>query len=79
MDYPEWDNPDSKTVNHLSFEIFTSEEIKRLSVKPVTNSQTFDALLHPQPNGLHDLALGRFTTDIFFFYYSFSLLCVSGF
>jgi DNA-directed RNA polymerase I subunit RPA1 len=38
----------------------TTNDIKSLSVKRITNPTTFDTLLHPVPGGLHDAALGAF-------------------
>ena len=46
-----------------SFGIFSAEEIKKLSVKEITNPQSFDALLHPTHGGLYDPALGKSSRD----------------
>jgi hypothetical protein len=43
----------------LHFGVYTSKEIKALSVKEVTNPQTFDSLSHPTYGGLYDPALGK--------------------
>ena len=40
------------------FLTFTSEEIEKMSCKRITNLNTFDSLLHPNPGGLLDPALG---------------------
>ncbi|RWS26622.1 DNA-directed RNA polymerase I subunit RPA1-like protein [Leptotrombidium deliense] len=42
----------------MSFKIYGSDEIKRLSVLEITNPKTFDALGHPTQFGLCDTAFG---------------------
>ncbi|KAM6269791.1 DNA-directed RNA polymerase I subunit RPA1 isoform 1-T1 [Porphyrio hochstetteri] len=42
----------------LSFGMYTAEEIRKLSVKPITNAQYLDNVGNPAINGLYDLALG---------------------
>ncbi|NWQ66095.1 RPA1 polymerase, partial [Neopipo cinnamomea] len=42
----------------VSFGMYTAEEIRKLSVKPITNPQYLDNLGNPAANGLYDLALG---------------------
>lgn len=53
-----------KTPTHqlsgVSFGFFTGDEVKQLSVKEITNPETFDALNNPNPSGLYDSALGPF-------------------
>ena len=49
--------------NHLvglSFGVYSDSEIEKLSVKELTNPQTFDALMHPTYGGLYDPALGKY-------------------
>lgn len=46
-------DPDS-----IQFLMFTSEEIRKLSVAKITNPQSFDALGNPTKGGLYDSALG---------------------
>ena len=47
------------SIKSVDFAVLTSDEILKLSTKRITNSQTFDpVLMHPQPNGLYDTALG---------------------
>ncbi|KPM03307.1 DNA-directed RNA polymerase I subunit RPA1-like protein [Sarcoptes scabiei] len=41
----------------IQFKLFSSNEIEKLSVLPVTNIQTFDPLGHPLENSLADTAL----------------------
>ena len=42
----------------MSFSFLTQQEILKLSVVEVTNTQTFDHLDNPMPAGLHDLRMG---------------------
>ncbi|OXB78798.1 UNVERIFIED_CONTAM: hypothetical protein H355_011816 [Colinus virginianus] len=42
----------------VSFELYTAEEIRKLSVKAITNPQYLDNVGNPSANGLYDLALG---------------------
>ena len=51
--------PVASTIEDVSFGILSSQEILRLSVKRISNPQAIDpVLLHPNPNGLYDPALG---------------------
>ncbi|CAN9148753.1 unnamed protein product [Alternaria alternata] len=52
--------PTSSAINGVEFGFLTTNDIKSLSVKRITNPTTFDTLLHPVPGGLHDAALGAF-------------------
>ena len=45
-------------VSSVRFLTFTSEEVKKLSCKRITNPTSFDGLLHPTMGGLYDPALG---------------------
>jgi DNA-directed RNA polymerase I subunit RPA1 len=51
-------NPVSATVDKISFSFYEAKDIKKLSVKPITNPQLFDTLNHPTSGGLYDLHLG---------------------
>lgn len=54
-------NPFQPIASHIegvSFGVLTSDEIQSLSVKHITNPVTLDSLLHPNPGGLYDTALG---------------------
>ncbi|NWR85762.1 RPA1 polymerase, partial [Furnarius figulus] len=42
----------------VSFGMYTADEIRKLSVKPLTNPQYLDNMGNPAANGLYDLALG---------------------
>ena len=46
-------------LSGMSFSLFSAAEIRKLSVKEVTNPQTFDVLMHPTSGGLHDPAFGK--------------------
>lgn len=48
----------TQTIGSVNFQFYNSEEIRSLSVKEITNPQTFDLLLNPNPGGLYDNALG---------------------
>jgi len=50
-------------VDSVKFSLYSANEIQQLSVKEVTNPQTFDALLHPTYGGLHDPAFGPIERD----------------
>ena len=46
------------SLSGLSFRHYSSHEVRKLSVKEITNPQSLDRLLNPVANGLYDLALG---------------------
>ncbi|CAF1095595.1 unnamed protein product [Rotaria sordida] len=52
--------PSDTTISGLLFSNYTSEEIRRLSVKELTSSSAIDRLGAPVPGGPYDLALGPF-------------------
>jgi len=52
--------PSDTTISGLQFTNYTSEEIRRLSVKELTSSQAIDRLGGPVPGGPYDLSLGPF-------------------
>lgn len=52
--------PVASSLSGVSFEFLLSDEIKRYSVKRISNTSTFDSLLNPTPGGLYDLALGAY-------------------
>ena len=52
--------PISSGISGVEFGFLSSEDIKALSVKRITNPTTFDTLLNPVPGGLYDAALGQF-------------------
>ena len=37
----------------ISFSTYSADEIKKISCKRITNVETFDSLMHPNPGGLH--------------------------
>jgi DNA-directed RNA polymerase I subunit RPA1 len=51
-------------ISGVDFDFLSSTDIKSLSVKRVINPITFNSLLHPNPGGLHDPALGSFRNDL---------------
>ena len=50
-------------IHGVTFSAHTSEDIRSLAIKRITNSETYDQLLHPNINGLYDLALGANDCD----------------
>lgn len=49
----------SKRVDSVQFSTYSSQDLKQLSVKELTNPRSFDDLGHPTLGGLYDPALGR--------------------
>ncbi|KAM3613299.1 uncharacterized protein V6R79_023616 [Siganus canaliculatus] len=47
-----------RRLEGMSFGMYTAEEIRKLSVKLITNARFLDAVGNVAPNGLYDLALG---------------------
>lgn len=47
----------------VKLSLYTANEIKNLSVKRITNPETFDSLLHPNYGGLYDPSLGPTDRD----------------
>lgn len=50
--------PLSDEVAGASFSFFTADDIRKLSIKQITNSTSFDELQNPIDGGLYDPALG---------------------
>jgi DNA-directed RNA polymerase I subunit RPA1 len=48
----------TQQVVGTSFAFFSEEEVRRLSVKRITNPQTFDTFNRPTEGGVYDKALG---------------------
>lgn len=48
------------TPGHLTFTMFTKEDMQKLCVTKICTPLTLDALGHPLPGGLYDRALGIF-------------------
>ncbi len=44
----------------VNFSVYSADDVRSLSVKQVTNPQSFDALMHPTIGGLYDPAFGKF-------------------
>ncbi|KAM9585003.1 DNA-directed RNA polymerase I subunit RPA1 [Trichechus inunguis] len=47
-----------RRLQGISFGMYSAEELKKLSVKSITNARYLDSLGNPSVNGLYDLALG---------------------
>ncbi|XP_063046574.1 DNA-directed RNA polymerase I subunit RPA1 [Engraulis encrasicolus] len=47
-----------RRLEGMSFGLYTSNEIRKLSIKAITNPQILDNVGNPAPGGLYDLALG---------------------
>uniref|UniRef100_A0A8C5NYL8 DNA-directed RNA polymerase subunit n=1 Tax=Jaculus jaculus TaxID=51337 RepID=A0A8C5NYL8_JACJA len=47
-----------RRLRGISFGMYSAEELKKLSVKSITNPRYMDSLGNPSANGLYDLALG---------------------
>ncbi|KAM6201574.1 LOW QUALITY PROTEIN: DNA-directed RNA polymerase I subunit RPA1 [Rhynchocyon petersi] len=47
-----------RRLQSISFGMYSAEELKKLSVKSITNPRYLDSLGNPSVNGLYDLALG---------------------
>ncbi|KAM9212344.1 DNA-directed RNA polymerase I subunit RPA1 isoform 2-T2 [Dugong dugon] len=47
-----------RRLQGISFGMYSAEELKKLSVKSITNPRYLDSLGNPSMNGLYDLALG---------------------
>ncbi|KAL7719861.1 DNA-directed RNA polymerase [Entamoeba marina] len=45
-------------ITQTSFDFYSPDEIRRLSVKEITKGSSFDLLGNPEPSGLYDPALG---------------------
>lgn len=48
----------SSRISSLSFSAYSAAQLTSMSVKKITNPETFDSLLHPNLGGLYDPALG---------------------
>ncbi|KAL5035929.1 hypothetical protein BDEG_23884 [Batrachochytrium dendrobatidis JEL423] len=51
-------NPVSAEVRSVHFSFYSPQDLRKLSVKQITNPIIFDNLDHPTPQGLYDSALG---------------------
>uniref|UniRef100_A0A3B5AX27 DNA-directed RNA polymerase n=1 Tax=Stegastes partitus TaxID=144197 RepID=A0A3B5AX27_9TELE len=47
-----------RRLEGMSFSMYSAEELRKLSVKTITNSRFLDAVGNVAPSGLYDLALG---------------------
>jgi DNA-directed RNA polymerase I subunit RPA1 len=51
-------NPTASFIGDVEFSRLSAEEIKKISVKRIHVTPTFDQFQQPTPGGLHDPALG---------------------
>ena len=56
--------PVASYIGSVNFGFLSSEDVKTLSVKRISNPTTFDSLLHPVPGGLYDPALGAWADNL---------------
>ena len=56
--------PVASYIGSVDFGFLSSEDVKTLSVKRISNPTTFDSLLHPVPGGLYDPALGAWADNL---------------
>ncbi|EHA48179.1 DNA-directed RNA polymerase I subunit RPA1 [Pyricularia oryzae 70-15] len=56
--------PVSSSIDSVSFELLSADEIRAFSVRRIENDSTFDTLLNPVPGGLYDPALGAWGDSV---------------
>ncbi|KAM9897287.1 hypothetical protein OXX69_010330 [Metschnikowia pulcherrima] len=56
--------PVGSEVSSVDFGVLSTDEIRKLSAKQITNPVVFDTLGHTVNNGLYDLALGAFLRNL---------------
>ncbi|KAH3902860.1 probable DNA-directed RNA polymerase I subunit RPA190 [Saccharomycodes ludwigii] len=56
--------PIGSEITSLDFSVLTSQEIRNLSAKQITNPTVLDNLGHPINGGLYDLSLGAFLRNL---------------
>jgi DNA-directed RNA polymerase I subunit RPA1 len=56
-------HPVSREISQVSFSFYTPQELRKLSVKSITNPVLLDALNRPTIGGLYDPALGPMDKD----------------
>ncbi|CCH61247.1 hypothetical protein TBLA_0E01930 [Henningerozyma blattae CBS 6284] len=56
--------PVGSEITSVDFEILSSDQIRNLSAKQITNPTVLDNLGHPISGGLYDLALGAFLRNL---------------
>jgi hypothetical protein len=54
-------HPICSTISSVSFSFLTTDDVRRISVKQITNPVQFDSLNQPNIGGLYDPALGPTT------------------
>lgn len=50
--------PVASSIAGVDFNVYSDEEIKKLSVKRIQNTPTLDTFNNPVPGGLYDPAMG---------------------
>lgn len=56
--------PVGSEITSVDFGVISTDEIRKMSAKQVTNPIVFDNLGHPVNNGLYDLAMGAFLRNL---------------
>lgn len=56
--------PSGTEVTSVDFGFLNSKDIKKFSVKQISNPEVFDSLGHPISGGLYDLSLGAFLKNL---------------
>lgn len=51
-------------IDNVTFDIYSPEEIRRVSVKQITNPQAFDNLNRPNRGGVYDPIMGVSAYDM---------------
>ena len=73
--------PIPSTVKSVSFSVLTTEDIRRISVKQITNPVLLDGLNRPNLGGLYDPALGpveKQDMSVFLPFSSANIFLISG-
>ncbi|KAI9145359.1 hypothetical protein BKA69DRAFT_1050981 [Paraphysoderma sedebokerense] len=55
--------PVGREIDSVHFTFYSTDQIRKLSVKSITNPITYDAMGHPNRGGLYDPALGPVEKD----------------
>lgn len=55
-------------ASNLRFSVFSSKNLKALSVAKIVTPLVFDQLGHPLPGGLYDQKMGIFKDNAYLFY-----------
>jgi len=55
--------PIGREIDSVHFSLYPSDDIRKISVKAITNPNTYDGMGHPNRGGLYDPALGPVEKD----------------